>query len=561
MDKLNQPFMFLSRHITESFYNQVNRQANIGRPLNMQYTNQSYKYNRQDLLKVKYLTIPLSIKQNDLDFLLPYKNLNHLSLEFDYLFLDINNTTHTTDQIEKALEINFNTDALKTLPKLKNLELVNIFNMREIDVSQNPELEMLFIRNAPKLKTIKGIENLHNLKALEISDTRFFTPDFDVFDIIDNNPNLEFLTLDYDTIPYCVDKHPDFFERLEAIENTRPIIFAWNDGEAGIFKSVIDFKVYLENAKNDYENAQRVLSTIIKPDMSYDLKLYSIYQYVVQKIYYDDQSTNMEKEKLKLGQKLGNESYEARTTHTALTKKRVLCSGYAKATNYLCRLAGLDTRTCMVNIREPQDDDIDKDYNYMPNHIAVYDCKLEKYCDPTIDSNLFHLMKKDYQLNFFLMNFDEYTKHTQLNILEKGNNDKHSYPLEKRELLDSALQKYAGNINLDIILKNTPNLKEFLENKTKSTGEHLTTTSEKITDSTDWSENKLSNLKLSHQIYEQAQCEPIIKNSVDVSTCSKLSNNIGICQANKFNSVDTKNTIPTNDNELEKGVIPTPRGL
>jgi len=552
MEEINQNFMLLGHYIVDNYYQQILRQVNAHLPPSKQYPNNYKNFNDNELSMVQTLSVSLGLKQSNLDFLKSHKNLERLFLVYQNLLLDLNNKKDTTNKISNAMDNGLDASAIKDLPDLKILELFNIFNLKELDVSQNPNLEMILVRNASMLKNIKGLDTLHNLKALDISDAQFFKPDFDIFTLIDNNPNLEFLCLDYSTIPECVEKHPDFFERLEVIQNNRSIIFAWFDGDGSIFQNNLDFKVYLNEAKYDYENAQLILSRLIKPDMSYDMKWYAIHQYITQKIKYDFDSLNLEKSRSVEDHYKGRESVDMRLTHTALIKKEVVCSGYAKLTNYLCRLAGLDTRTVLLDDRHHDTANTDEDYIYNCNHIAVYDNRLKKYCDTTYEAENYRKNKNASKIRNFMLNFDEITINHRLNILEKYNDDKHAYPVVKRLLLDKQIEKYRNKLDLETLIKNTPKLSDYLNTKGLKLGrlgEKYFKPFTKVVGNVDnYISHKLSNYRLLNEIYTQTKKLPVIKNVSQINY--KKANIAG-------NINENENYISSSiDKELSASIIP-----
>ncbi len=290
-------------------------------------------------------------------------------------------------EVEEAIDRHQITD-LSPISQCKNLRelvLVHLRNVKDLDISNNTHLESIALLGCKKLQHIIGLDK--NLPLRQFKTFLLDASGCDVLNDIDNfdkildtysrlsNPNAK-ITLPTTTYCHLCNKYEGAQEILDNFSNEGPDPFCWSEN---LHPQAIHSTIALSKAKDRCDQIiARVCGKNQKPNVKNMAKLY---RWMSDYISYDTSNAKVfqtdTKGNLPLKLKLDSDI-------AALWSGKAVCVGIASLYNLLCADLGVLCSSTYCNIADAKA----KKYKYIvPNHQI---CKIETgsgtyYCDPTCD--------------------------------------------------------------------------------------------------------------------------------------------------------------------------------
>lgn len=299
-------------------------------------------FSKDELSKISALTLA-SIEQ--VDVLKHFPNLKDLKIG-----------CYNTNRVFYPMKQEDWNTLLSCADGIENLEITNLFGLTEFDASKFKNLKTLKLASCQDLRTLKNVEKLTNIQLL---GNEFLKYDFGLIGkkIIENYKN------GVDVVCQC-----DIGRSCEIMNTIYPLMQQDEKFLKYVGKNV-KFKQTLFNGLSvDYhlfdvleltEKTNKIISKIIKPEDDKIQKTMSILVWLNKNARIDFLNTSQLDDKIHmkyipedvyLKNKEGEYPYSECGVYGPIMEGKTICEGAARAFNYLCRAAGVETSFIQIHM-------------------------------------------------------------------------------------------------------------------------------------------------------------------------------------------------------------------
>lgn len=239
---------------------------------------------------------------------------------------------------------------------IENLEITNLFGLNEFDASDFKSLKTLKLTSCQDLRTLKNVENLDNLQLLGNEYLRY---DFSLIGkkIIENYKSGKNVVCQCDIGRSC-EIMREIYPLMQQDENFLNYAYKYVKFKQTLFSGLsVDYNLF--DVLELTEKTNKIINKIIKPEDGKIQKTMAILVWLNKNSRIDFLSTSQLDDKIHmkyipedvyLKNKAGEYPYSECGVYGPIMDGKTICEGAARAFNFLCRAAGVETSFIQIHM-------------------------------------------------------------------------------------------------------------------------------------------------------------------------------------------------------------------